>query len=99
MILAGFVWALWSGLTAALFLCCGLLALFIYHLRNLAKLMNWAREPLGTPTPHALGTWDHIFAALARRSRIAYDQRERLSQTLARFREKPHRPCPMAWCT
>ncbi|MDB5813935.1 MAG: phoR [Rhodocyclales bacterium] len=49
--------------------------------------MNWAREPLGTPTPHAMGTWDHVFASLARRSRIAYDQRERLSQTLARFRE------------
>jgi two-component system phosphate regulon sensor histidine kinase PhoR len=87
LIVAGLVWALWSGLTAALFMCCGLLALFIYHLRNLAKLMNWAREPLGTPTPHAMGTWDHVFAALARRSRIAYDQRERLSQTLARFRE------------
>lgn len=74
-------------MAAALFLSAGLLLIFAYHLRNLGKLMNWAREPLGTPTPHAFGTWDHVFAALARRSRIAYDQRERLSQTLARFRE------------
>jgi len=87
LVVAGIVWAFWSGLAAALFLCASLLSVFIYHLRNLGKLMNWAREPLGTPTPHAWGTWDHVFAALSRHSRVAYDQRERLSQTLARFRE------------
>ncbi|WP_416384892.1 phosphate regulon sensor histidine kinase PhoR [Uliginosibacterium silvisoli] len=86
-IAAGFVWAFFGGLAAALVTCFGLLAIIVYHLRNLGKLMNWAREPLGTPTPHAWGTWDHVFAALSRHSRVAYDQRERLSQTLARFRE------------
>lgn len=87
LVLAGGAWIVWSGFAAALVLCAGLLLTVIYHLRNLGKLMNWAREPLGTPTPQAFGTWDHVFAALARRSRIAYDQQERLSQTLARFRE------------
>jgi two-component system, OmpR family, phosphate regulon sensor histidine kinase PhoR len=86
-IVAALVWALWSGIVAALVLCAGLLAIIAYHLRNLGKLMNWAREPLGTPTPHAMGIWDHVFAALSRHSRVAYDQRERLSQSLARFRE------------
>jgi two-component system, OmpR family, phosphate regulon sensor histidine kinase PhoR len=80
-------WIFSSGQVAVAVLCLGLSALLIYHLRNLVRLLDWAREPLGTPTPRALGSWDNAFAALARRSRIAYDQRERISQSLSRFRE------------
>ncbi|GAA5164373.1 phosphate regulon sensor histidine kinase PhoR [Viridibacterium curvum] len=65
----------------------GLLLMVVWHLRYLAKLFDWTRQPLGTPVPSALGSWGHVLAALSRRSRIAYDQRERLSQSLARFRE------------
>ncbi|MFT3735572.1 MAG: phosphate regulon sensor histidine kinase PhoR [Rhodocyclaceae bacterium] len=65
----------------------GLLLMVSWHLRYLGKLFDWTRQPLGTPVPSAVGSWGHVLAALSRRSRIAYDQRERLSQSLARFRQ------------
>ena len=58
-----------------------------YHLRNLMRLVKWSREPLGTPLPRAMGVWDYAFADLSRRARVGYDQRDRLSATLERFRE------------
>ena len=85
--LSAAAWIFWSLPAALGVLCLSLLLWLGYHLHHIAKLINWAREPLGTPTPRAFGSWDHVFAALSRRSRIAYDQRERLSQSLARFRE------------
>ena len=53
----------------------------------MARLVEWTREPVGAPVPRAMGVWDYVFANLSRRTRIAYDQKERLSQTLSRFRE------------
>lgn len=58
-----------------------------YYLTNLMRLVKWSREPLGTPLPRALGVWDYAFSDLSRRARVGYDQRERLSATLDRFRE------------
>jgi two-component system phosphate regulon sensor histidine kinase PhoR len=66
------------------------LALGAYNLRCMARLVAWTREPVGTPVPRALGVWDYVFANLNRRTRVAYDQKERLVQTLSRFREASH---------
>ena len=68
-------------------LACGLLALLGYQLRNLQRLVEWTHEPVGTPVPRAIGIWSPAFADLARRTRLAYDLRERLSAALERFRE------------
>jgi len=65
----------------------GSLLLLGYHLRNLQRLADWTREPVGTPLPRALGTWSHVFSDLGRRSRLAYDVRERLTTALDRFHE------------
>lgn len=64
-----------------------LLALCVYHVRNLHKLVLWSRLPIGAPVPHALGVWDYVFSDLNRRTRAGMDQRERLSAALTRFRE------------
>lgn len=64
-----------------------LTGLFIYQVRNLHRLVQWSREPLGAPVPQAYGVWDYVFADLNRRTKSGLDQRERLAQALTRFRE------------
>ncbi|THF60160.1 phosphate regulon sensor histidine kinase PhoR [Pseudothauera rhizosphaerae] len=84
----GLVAGLVAGVEAALAVLVGaLLLLGWHHLRNLQSLALWTREPIGTPVPRAFGMWGFVFADLARRSRLAYDMRERLSASLERFRE------------
>lgn len=85
--LALLVAAVWHSTQALLLAGAALLLWLAVQLRNLGKLFEWTLQPLGTPVPSAFGSWGHVFASLARRSRIAYDQRERLSQSLSRFRE------------
>lgn len=72
---------------AALVAIAGLLGAGWYHVRNLYHLVQWTREPVGTPLPRAVGTWGKVFADMSRRSRIAYDMRERLAVALERFRD------------
>jgi two-component system phosphate regulon sensor histidine kinase PhoR len=45
--------AAWSLATFLLLL----LALGVYHVRNLTALVQWSREPLGAPLPKAWGLW------------------------------------------
>jgi two-component system, OmpR family, phosphate regulon sensor histidine kinase PhoR len=63
------------------------LLLLIRHRMHLRRLIDWARQPLGTPVPDAAGNWGDAFAALHRRSRIASDQRLQLHEALERFRQ------------
>ena len=67
----------------------GLLILFLIwctHLRQLARLLHWARQPLGTAVPDGYGLWEDVFAALYHRTREQREQRQVLSETLERFR-------------
>jgi two-component system, OmpR family, phosphate regulon sensor histidine kinase PhoR len=67
----------------------GLLVLFgiwCMHLRQLSRLLKWARQPLGTPVPDGHGIWEDVFAALYQRSREQREQRQSLTETLERFR-------------
>ncbi|HMV18099.1 MAG TPA: phosphate regulon sensor histidine kinase PhoR [Rhodocyclaceae bacterium] len=64
-----------------------LLAAGVYHIGNLFKLVKWARQPVGTPLPRAVGLWDFVYADLNRLIRQAQDQRAKLTAALARFRE------------
>lgn len=74
---------LW-GLTVA---AAGLLVALWRHNAYLTQLVQWTREPVGTPLPHAFGVWDLVFSDLNRRARQASEARERLSAALDRFRE------------
>lgn len=76
------------GERVALLVLIGLLvAMLWFHLRNLDALIRWTREPVGTPVPRSVGVWARAYGELSRRSRLAYDLRERLSVALERFRE------------
>lgn len=71
------------GLGAALLL---LFGIWCAHLRQLARLLSWARQPLGTAVPDGSGIWEDVFAALYQRTREQREQRQSLSETLERFR-------------
>lgn len=66
-----------------------LLAVGVYHVGNLFKLVRWLRTPVedAAPLPRALGLWDNVFAEVNRRARSASTKQERLSAALDRFRE------------
>ena len=85
--IAAICWAVFDLDTAAAVLCVLLLGLLLHHLRNMARMAAWARQPLGAPVPGSVGVWDYIFACLSRRTRDAQSQREELARNLARFRE------------
>ena len=78
--LAGPSWAL--GLLVVL-----LLATVVRQLRQLARFLEWAREPAGTPPPDASGLWEQLFATLTKRVRAANALRDELAGSLQRFRE------------
>lgn len=64
-----------------------LLLLAMYHFGNMRALVEWTRQPLGSPLPRARGLWDQVFSDLNRRSRLAEAQRQRLSSSLEQFRD------------
>lgn len=71
------------GLGVALAL---LFFIWCVHLRQLSRLLHWARQPLGAAVPDGHGLWEDVFAALYQRSREQREQRKALSETLERFR-------------
>jgi len=81
LMVAAFAGATWGWALAAV----GLSLAIIQHMRQLAKLIRWAREPFGTPVPDGSGLWSWAFAALSRRSRAARDERHQLSTALERL--------------
>lgn len=83
----GVCWLIFDQVEALLLLIGLLVLLLAHHLRHMGRLVNWAQQPLGTPLPRASGVWDYIFASLARRARLEHEQRERLANSLLRFRE------------
>jgi two-component system phosphate regulon sensor histidine kinase PhoR len=56
-------------------------------LTRLAKLIRWARQPVGTETPSAWGLWADAYDALRYRARIGAEQRDELGKLLDRFRQ------------
>jgi two-component system phosphate regulon sensor histidine kinase PhoR len=75
--------AAWSLATFLLLL----LALGVYHVRNLTALVQWSREPLGAPLPKAWGLWDLVFSDLNRLARRSTEQRQALAASLDQFRK------------
>lgn len=64
----------------------GVLAVLRHH-QQLARLIWWARQPIGTPVPNAAGVWGEAFAALHHRARQAAEQRQQLNLLLDQFRQ------------
>jgi two-component system phosphate regulon sensor histidine kinase PhoR len=80
------VWFLFGPLAAVLTVAAIALLLLARHERQIARLTDWAEQPLGAPLPEAGGTWGRAFMALHRRARQAANQRAELQEMMERFR-------------
>ncbi|HEX8961665.1 MAG TPA: phosphate regulon sensor histidine kinase PhoR [Rhodocyclaceae bacterium] len=61
--------------------------LSVRNMTRLVKLIRWAKQPIGTETPSALGLWAEAYDALRYRARIVAEQRDELGKLLDRFRQ------------
>ena len=57
------------------------------QLWQMAEMLRWAQQPVGTETPSSSGIWGEVYAALRRRARMGVEQREELGTLLDRFRQ------------
>ena len=83
-LLAGqLVGAAWGWAAAA-----AVLALrVVYHAVHLGAFLRWVRRPVRDALPAGHGVWEDAFAALHRHLKDRDQERERLRDALARFRE------------
>ncbi|HWA39280.1 MAG TPA: phosphate regulon sensor protein PhoR, partial [Burkholderiales bacterium] len=58
----------------------------VYHVRQLARLSRWLANPLPGEVPEARGGWDEVLLSLHRHEREAAKDRQRLAETVSRFR-------------
>jgi two-component system phosphate regulon sensor histidine kinase PhoR len=79
-------WLLWGPQVAIVAVAVVALLMLARHERQLARLVAWAGQPIGTPVPEAAGRWSDAFLALHRRARQAARQREELQEMVERFR-------------
>lgn len=85
IILSLVLWGLAGPVWGWLALLLGILVLGARYLRNLQKLGDWVRDPMGTAVPQGSGAWGYVFSSLHRRMRLVHDQRQQLSAALNRF--------------
>jgi two-component system phosphate regulon sensor histidine kinase PhoR len=65
----------------------GFVALAIMQARAMRQLVEWARQPAGTPPPQGEGLWGCMFAELTDRFQRDYEVKEKLSAELGRFQQ------------
>ncbi len=63
----------------------GALALLVYHLVNIQRVLDWARGPLDADAPDGTGIWADVFSAIHRRVRTRRESPARLP----RDRQRP----------
>jgi two-component system phosphate regulon sensor histidine kinase PhoR len=73
----------WHWAAAAALLAAGLL----WHTVHLAGFLRWLRRPARDSLPAGRGVWEEALAALHRHLKDRDEERERLRQALARFRD------------
>ncbi|MFH2133889.1 MAG: phosphate regulon sensor histidine kinase PhoR [Pseudomonadota bacterium] len=77
LLLSLLVWAI-AGAPAAVFVfAIGLALRLLHHLRNLAALLGWLKDPENLSLPDGSGLWEEVFSQLNKRMRTNRLQRER----------------------
>lgn len=85
LVLAMLAAALRGSDAALALLMIGFVAAAMLLARNLRLLVEWARQPVGTPPPLGEGLWGTVFAEIGERLQRECDVKEKLSAELARF--------------
>ena len=71
------VWAIAGALPAALVFAAGMSWGLLHHLRNLAALLRWLKDPENLALPDGSGQWEEVFSHLNKMVRTNRLQRER----------------------
>ncbi len=64
----------------------GALALLVYHLVNIQRVLDWARGPLDADAPDGTGIWADVFSAIHRRVRTRKAYQRDLRTVIERVR-------------
>lgn len=67
-------------------LAAGALALLVFHLANIQRVLDWARGPLDADVPDGTGVWADVFSAIHRRVRTRKAYQRDLRTVIERFR-------------
>jgi two-component system phosphate regulon sensor histidine kinase PhoR len=81
------VWPLFGPTAAALAFAAAMLCLVVHHLRHVARLLAWLRDPASEAVPQGAGVWDDVFAAFYRLLRRQRQSESRLTATLKDFQQ------------
>ena len=65
----------------------GVVLLLLHHMRHVASLVKWLKQPTPGKVPPGRGAWDYVFSLLYRSERVRNRQHQQLAKTLARFRQ------------
>jgi two-component system phosphate regulon sensor histidine kinase PhoR len=71
------VWAIAGALPAVFVFAVGMSLRFLHHLRNLADLLRWLKDPENLALPDGSGLWEEVFSHLNKMVRTNRLQRER----------------------
>jgi len=75
-------WPLLGALPAVLLFALMLLALYAFHLRQMAAFEHWLASPKERDVPEGAGVWEDLFAALNQLVKRLRKKQEQLSQSL-----------------
>lgn len=81
------LWAIFGAIYALMFFSAMMLWTVIHHIRHVAKLEQWLQysDHTSASIPEGSGTWDDVFAYLARYVRTHSQSRQQLSLALERM--------------
>ena len=65
----------------------GVVLLLLHHMRHVALLVEWLKQPTPGNVPPGRGAWDYVFSLLYRFERVKTRQQQQLAKTLVRFRQ------------
>jgi two-component system phosphate regulon sensor histidine kinase PhoR len=81
------VWAIAGALPAVFVFAVGVSLRLLHHLRNLADLLRWLKDPENLALPDGSGLWEEVFSQLNKRMRTNRLQRERHTAALQQMEQ------------
>lgn len=87
LLFALLVWAIAGALPAVLVFAFGLALRLLHHLRNLADLLRWLKDPENLALPDGSGLWVEVFSQLNKMVRTYRQQRDRQDAALRQMEQ------------
>jgi two-component system, OmpR family, phosphate regulon sensor histidine kinase PhoR len=85
-VIAALAGAVFGATTGWVSFSAGVVLLLLHHMRHVALLVEWLKQPTPGKVPRGRGAWDYVFSLLYRFERVKTRQHQQLAKTLVRFR-------------